>query len=676
MSDHDAKKTGEMPQVKLEELRKTIRLHDYWYYVKNQPKISDDAYDALFRELNDLEAQFPDCITPDSPTQRVGAPPLDQFQKVRHEYPLLSLDSQLDVEEVRVFDRRVHRELGIDTLQYTVEPKFDGLSVELVYDHGLFVRGSTRGDGVTGEDVTTNLRTIRSLPLALLPHFPIPSYVVVRGEVYMPLKEFHELNKQLTEKGEEIFANPRNAASGSLRQLDSGITASRPLAITCYEMRSRHEHLQGSHWDSVSKLGEWGLPIPQHRRRCDSIEDAIAFHTEMAEIRDHLPFEIDGIVIKVDCYEWQQTLGEKSRSPRWAIAFKFPPRREITKIHQIVVSVGRTGALTPIALLNPVEVGGVTISRATLHNVEEVARKDVRAGDMVKVERAGDVIPDIVERVPVPGETREAPFLAPTACPVCHSAVIREGPILYCSVQTVCSAQLKGELEHFASRNALDIQGFGKKTVAQLVERGLVKDLSDIFTLTKEQILGLEGFAERSATQLLEAIAQRKSVALPRFLFGLGIHHVGAHIAQILANHYRSLEQLMAAKREELEQIHGIGSEIAAAIETFFQETRNLTVLNRMKDYGITVTAEPTRTGTSAGLLEGKRFVLTGGLDGLTREEAKGKIQALGGHVTSSVSRNTDYVVAGKDPGSKLSQAARLKIRILNEDEFKELLQE
>ena len=367
----------------------------------------------------------------------------------------------------------------------------------------------------------------------------------------MRLEDFHDLNRRLTENNEEPFANPRNGAAGSLRQLDSRITADRPLALTCYDLKTEGSEPLTTHWDSVSLLGQWGLPIPQHRRRCQTIEEVIAFHTEMAEQRDQLPFEIDGIVVKVNRQDWQQALGEKSRSPRWAIAFKFPPRKEITKVHQIVVSVGRTGALTPVALLNPVEIGGVTVSRATLHNVEEVARKDIRPGDTVKVERAGDVIPDIVERVPIVGEERNDPFIPPNACPVCHSATLQEGPIIYCTGQTVCPAQLKGSLEHFASKGALNIDGLGRKTVAQFVDQGLVKDLSDLYTLTKDQLLKLEGFAEKSATQLLESIEKSKRPALPRFLFGLGIRHVGAHIAQVLARHVGSLDLLKNSGKEK-----------------------------------------------------------------------------------------------------------------------------
>ncbi|PJA78081.1 MAG: DNA ligase (NAD(+)) LigA, partial [Nitrospirae bacterium CG_4_9_14_3_um_filter_51_5] len=426
----------------------------------------------------------------------------------------------------------------------------------------------------------------------------------------------------------------------------------------------------GAHFKAITSLDGWGLPIPQFRRQCRSIQEALEFHREMFEQRDALSFEIDGIVIKVDRFDGQQILGEKSRSPRWAIAFKFPPRKELTKVQGIAVSVGRTGALTPIALLDPVEIGGVTVSRASLHNMEEVARKDVRVGDTVKVERAGDVIPDVVERVSVPGEERGAPFQPPTTCPVCQSHTIQEGPILYCTGQTVCSAQLKGSLEHFASKSALNIEGLGKKTVAQLVDKGFIKNLSDLYTLHQEHLLQLEGFADKSVTQLLAKIEQSKHVHLPRFLIGLGIRHVGTHIARVLTKQFGSLDSLINATEEELLQIHDIGPEIAASVTSFFQESRNLMVLQRMNELGVQVEHATKATGPNVQPLAGKIFVLTGTLKGYSRQEAKHKIEVLGGRVTSSVSKQTDYVVAGEDPGSKFDRATKLGVRILDEKEF------
>ena len=665
------------PQDRIAELREQIRHHDHLYHGLGEPEISDSEYDKLFKELQDLEERYPDLVTPESPTQRVGAARLERFErflKVPHDRPLLSLDSVLGLEEVHAFDKRVKKELGVDRIEYVVEPKYDGLSVVIVYEHGAFVSGATRGDGQTGELITPNLRSILDRLECLKIDGNAPKRFVVRGEVYLRLPDFQALNRQLTERGEKTFANPRNAASGSLRQLDARTTASRPLALTCYDLMVSSDPLPPTHGETVSALDRWGLPVPEQRRVCENIEEVIAFHHGMMEQREDLPFEIDGIVVKLNSRACQERLGEKSRSPRWAIAFKFPPRKELTTVQDIVVSVGRTGALTPIALLTPVEVGGVTISRATLHNVEEVARKDVRVGDTVKVERAGDVIPDIVERVPVPGERRGTPFEVPRRCPVCHSAVVQEGPVYYCTGQTVCSAQLKGGIQHFASKGALNIEGLGEKTVAQLVDKSFVKDLSDLYRLTGEQLLSLDGFAEKSAAQLLEAIRQSKTPSLKPFLFGLGIHHVGQHVAQILASQFGSLETLQTATRDQLVEIHDIGPEIAQSVVHFFAESRNVAVLDNMRALGVDIQSLPRETSGRAAPLQGKSFVFTGALESLSRPEAAGRLEALGGRVTSGVSKHTAYVVVGKAPGSKLDDAKRLGVAVLDEAGFLELL--
>ncbi len=663
-------------QAQITELREQIRRHNELYYGLGEPEISDSEYDELFKALQDLEEQHPDLVTPDSPTQRVSGVPLAQFAKVPHHRPLLSLDSVLIPEEISAFDKRVKKELDVDRIEYVVEPKYDGLSVVVVYENGTFVSGATRGDGQTGENITPNLRSILSRLHCLNIKGNVPQRIVVRGEVYLRLPDFQTLNRQLTERGEKTFANPRNAASGSLRQLDAEITASRPLVLTCYDLMVSSEPLPRTHWETVDLLDAWDLPVPDSAMRCvcRDVEEVIAFHRSMMEQREDLPFEIDGVVVKLNSRDFQEQLGEKSRSPRWAIAFKFPPRKELTTVQDIVVSVGRTGALTPIALLTPVEVGGVTISRATLHNVEEVARKDVRVGDTVKVERAGDVIPDIVERVAVPGEQRAAPFAVPLACPVCQSAVVQEGPVYYCTGQTVCSAQLKGGIQHFASKGALNIEGLGEKTVAQLVDTALVKDLSDLYCLTKEQLLSLDGFAEKSAAQLFSAIEQSKAPSLERFLFGLGIHHVGHHVAQILASQFGSLAKLMTATREELVDIRDIGPEIAQSVVSFFAEPRNVAVLDRMKVLGVAVQTVSHETSGQAGPLEGKSFVFTGGLESVSRQEASQRVEALGGRVTAVVSKHTAYIVVGKDPGSKLDEAKRLGIPVLDEAGFFDLL--
>ena len=663
-------------QAQIAELREQIRRHNHLYYGLGEPEISDSEYDKLFKTLQDLEGQYPDLVTPDSPTELVSGMPLAQFAKVPHDRALLSLDSVLVPDEVSAFDKRVKRELDVSRIEYAVEPKYDGLSVVVVYENGTFTRGATRGDGQTGENITPNLRAILARLACLTLHGNVPQRTVIRGEVYLRLPDFQALNRQLTERGEKTFANPRNAAAGSLRQLDFRITESRPLVLTCYDLMVSSGQLPPTHGETVALLEAWGLPVPEPAQRqvCDGIEEVIAFHHDMMEEREALPFEIDGIVVKLNSRDHQEQLGEKSRSPRWAIAFKFPPRKELTTVQDIVVSVGRTGALTPIALLTPVEVGGVTISRATLHNVEEVARKDVRVGDTVKVERAGDVIPDIVERVAMPGEQRGAPFEVPRCCPVCQSTVVQEGPVYYCTGHTVCSAQLKGGVQHFASKGALNIEGLGEKTVAQLVDQSFVKDLSDLYRLTKDQLLSLDGFAEKSATQLLAAITQSKAPSLERFLFGLGIHHVGQHVAQVLVSQFGSLETLLTVSHEELVEIHDIGPEIAQSVLHFFAEPRNVAVLDRMKTLGVAVQAAPREASGQAAPLKGKSFVFTGGLENLSRQEAAQRLQTLGGRVTSSVSKHTAYVVVGKAPGSKLDDAKRLGVAVLDEAGFLELI--
>lgn len=674
--DNDSPLPSTVPhseQERLAQLRNQIRHHDYLYYVKDRPEISDGAYDQLFRELADLEQAYPELITPDSPTQRVGAPPLDALGKVHHERPMLSLDSLMTPDEVLAFDQRMKRELSSDHIEYTVEPKFDGLSVELVYDHGMFVRGSTRGDGNLGEEITVNLRTIRSLPLQLQTD-TYPDHLAVRGEVFMRLSDFHALNRRMTELGNDTFANPRNAAAGSLRQLDSRVTAARPLMVTCYEVMASTATPSASHWGELEALAQWGLPVPTLRQQCTAIDQVIAFHRETEQQRDQLPYEIDGVVVKVDRRDWQVRLGMKSRSPRWAIAFKFPPRKEVTEVQDIAISVGRTGTLTPLALLKPVEVGGVTISRATLHNADEVARKDIRVGDTVRVERAGDVIPAIAERISIPNETRSEPFHMPTVCPICGSAVAREGAYFYCTGQAACPAQLKGAIEHFASKPALNIDGLGRKTVAQLIDHGLVKDLSDLYRLNQEQLLTLDGFAERSTTLLLEAIAHSKVVTLDRLLMGLGIRQVGQHIAKVLAKEFGSLDALMQADQERFQTIREVGPEISASLASYFQEPSNRRVIDQLLALGLSILAAPPSPDQTLLPLAGTSFVFTGGLTGRTRDEAKVLVEQLGATVSSSVSKKTTYVVAGSEPGSKLEQALKLGVRVLTEQELEDFL--
>jgi len=657
-------------------LRDQIRRHDYLYYVKASPEISDSQYDRLFRELIELEQAHPELVTADSPSQRVGAPPLEELVKVLHKQPMLSLDSIVDQSEVQAFDQRMKRELETQVVEYSAEPKFDGLSVELIYDHGIFARGATRGDGTTGEDVTVNLRTVRSLPLQLQAQSNLPDHLVVRGEVYMRLDDFQALNRRITERGNDAFANPRNAAAGSLRQLDSTITATRPLVVTCYEIMAASTPVPPTHWDELERLAQWGLPVPTHRRLCASIDEVVTFHRETESTRDQLPYEIDGVVVKVNRRDWQSRLGMKSRSPRWAIAFKFLPRKEITIVQDIVVSVGRTGTLTPVALLKPVEVGGVTISRATLHNADEVKRKDIRIGDTVKVERAGDVIPAIAERVPIQDEQRNTPFCMPDHCPVCGSTVGREGAYFYCTGQLVCVAQLKGAIEHFASKQALNIEGLGKKTVAQLVDEGLVRSLPDLYRLTKTDLVRLEGFADRSATLLLESIAASRTVSLDRFLMGLGIRQVGQHIAKVLAREFESLEEIMSADRERFQQIREIGPEISESLAVYWSEPHNREVIAQLQESGVQIAPGMARSDRRKSPLAGKTFVFTGGLDHFTRNGAQEAVEAVGARVSTSVSKKTSYLVVGRDPGSKLDQARTLAVKILTEQEFVALIRE
>ena len=655
-------------------LRDEIRRHDDLYYVKDRPEISDSQYDRLFRELVELEQAHPELMSPDSPTQRVGAPPLEELVKVPHELPMRSLDSIVDQSEVQAFDQRMKRELETLSVEYSAEPKFDGLSVELRYDHGIFTRGATRGDGTTGEDVTVNLRTIRSLPLQLHAQSSLPDRLVVRGEVYMRLDDFQALNRRMTERGDDAFANPRNAASGSLRQLDSAITATRPLAVTCYEIMAVSTPVPPTHWDELEALAQWGLPVPVLRRLCASVDEVMAFHRETESMREQLPYEIDGVVVKVNRRDWQGRLGMKSRSPRWAIAYKFTPRKEITVVQDIVISVGRTGTLTPVALLKPVEVGGVTISRATMHNADEVARKDIRMGDTVKVERAGDVIPAIAERIPVSGEQRNAPFHMPDHCPVCGSTVGREGAYFYCTGHLICGAQLKGAIEHFASKHALNIDGLGKKTVAQLVDQELVRSLGDLYRLTKDDLVTLDGFADRSATLLLESIAASTTPPLDRFLLGLGIRQVGQHIAKVLAREFASLEEIMLADRERFQHIREIGPEISECLATYWSEPRNRDAIVQLQKSGVRVAPGLAAGDRKKSPLAGKTFVFTGGLDYFSRDDAQQAVETMGGRVSSSVSKKTSYVVAGRDPGSKLEQARTLGVTILTEQEFASLI--
>ena len=660
----------------IELLRQQLQYHNYRYYVLDDPQVTDAEYDQLMRRLQELEAVFPELIRPDSPTQRVGATPIEAFGTVLHSLPMLSLDNAFSAAEVRDFDARIKRQLGqSDPIAYVAEPKIDGLAVELVYADGLFVQGSTRGDGVRGEDITQNLRTIKTIPLRLIAvdQAPLPQRLEVRGEVYMTKRDFQRLNARREEEGEPTFANPRNAAAGALRQLDPRITAGRPLAMFCYGVGGVEGITFQTHWDVLQSLARWGFSINPHSEPCHGIEAALAYYERLSQQREELPYEIDGVVIKVNTLALQETLGTRSRSPRWALAYKFEPKQAVTRVKEIAVQVGRTGALTPVALLEPVQVAGVEVSRASLHNPDEVARKDVRAGDWVMVQRAGDVIPEIVEVLKERRTGAEKPFEMPTRCPICGSAVVRlEDEVVPRCVGLSCQAKLKESIVHFASKRAMDIEGLGDKTVDQLVERGLVKDIGDLYGLTKDAVLKLDRLADKSASNLIAALERSKQTTLPRFLYALGIRHVGEHVADVLARHYADWQALQRAGYEELQSIHEIGPRIAQSIVAFFQDTGNQGVLEKLHRSGVRAT--PLQRPTVDQALRGKTLVFTGELQRYTRAEAKRLVEARGGRVTSSVSRSTSYVVAGADAGSKLEQARKFGVSVLTEDEFQALL--
>ena len=672
------------PEVieRVKKLRDEIEYHNYRYYVLDSPVISDAEYDALMRELKELEEKYPELVTPDSPTQRVGFPPAKEFRQVPHAEPMLSLDDAFTEEEVYEFDRRIKRFLGLpedEKIEYTVEPKIDGVAVELVYIDGVLTVGSTRGDGYVGEDVTNNLKTIKSIPLRLIRHegLPIPKRLDARGEVFMEKEKFKKLNEERLARGEPPFANPRNAAAGSLRQLDPNVTAQRPLDIFFYGVGKVEGYTFRTQWEVLTTLPKWGLKTNPHCRLVKGIEEAIKYHHEMEKKREDLPYEIDGIVIKVNDLSLWQKLGTKARSPRYAIAYKFEPTQVTTQVLDIKLQVGRTGAVTPVAVLKPVKVGGVVVSRATLHNEDEIRRKDIRIGDWVLVQRAGDVIPEVVMSIKERRTGKEKPFKMPETCPVCGSKLVRKpGEAVWRCPNKNCYAQLVRHLQHFASRNAMDIEGLGEKVAKALVDAGLVRDVADLYYLTIEDLLQLPGFALKKAKNLYEAIQRSKKTTLPRFLYALGIRHVGEVVAQILAEHFKSLGRLMKASLADLMAIPGIGPEVAKSVVEFFRNPRNQETIEKLLKAGIQFEDAEEEEKETEKPLKGKTFVFTGGLKSMTREEAKKRVQALGGRVASDVSRNVDYVVVGEKPGSKLQRAQRLGLKIINEDEFLRLIGE
>jgi len=664
-----ALKANQEAQARVLELRSLIERANRQYYELDQPEITDAEYDALFRELVDLETQYPELITPDSPSQRVGGPPSDAFAKVTHRTPMLSLGNAFDRDEVREFDKRVRRALGDVKVEYVTELKIDGLAMSLLYEDGRYKIGATRGDGYVGEDVTPNVKTISSVPLSVTVPPEFPRAFEVRGEVYMPKRSFQRLNAELAAEGKPLFANPRNAAAGAVRQLDPRITARRRLDTFIYALDPSGG--AKSQEQILNRLGEMGFHVNTNRRTHGDIDAVIGFLDEWQEKRHELDYGIDGIVIKVNDLGQQAELGFVSRSPRWALAFKFPPEQAETIVDDIKVYVGRTGAITPVAWLTPVQIGGTTVSRATLHNEDEVARKDVRPGDHVIIQRAGDVIPEVVRVLTEKRSTSSRPWHMPKKCPECGTELVREpGEAATRCINPTCPAQVLEHFRHFVG--SLDIEGLGYATLQQLIDRKLVKDPADLYHLTKDQLLSLDGFAEKSAQNLLDRIAASKSTTFLRFLSALAINHVGWTMAGLLADHFGTIDRLQAASVDDLRAIGGVGPTVAEDVHEYFQRPESRRLIERLLAAGIEIKQPERREGP----LSGKTFVLTGTLNSLTRGEAEERIKALGGAIGPGVSKKTDYLVEGTDPGSKLEKAQRLKIPILDETAFLALLED
>lgn len=660
---------------KIEDLRKALHRHNYRYYVLDDPEISDSEYDRMMQELIELEAAYPDFSSPDSPTLRVGAPPLDKFETVAHSLPMLSLDNGFNDTDIIEFDRRIKKNLHTeDEIVYTAEPKLDGVAVELVYENGRLVTASTRGDGINGEVITTNVRTIRSVPLLIESDKvkSIPTLIEVRGEVLINLEGFRRLNDERLDQNLQPFANPRNAAAGSLRQLDSRITSQRPLEIFFHGVGIVADLVFESHWEMLLTLRNFGFRINPLIKPKATIEEVLDYFRELAEKRHQLPYDIDGMVIKVDSFIAQQQLGATSRSPRWAIAYKFKALQETTRITNIEVQVGRTGSLTPVAHLVPVNIGGAMVSRATLHNEDEIKRKDIRIGDTVLVQRAGDVIPEVVKVILVNRTGEERTFKMPLKCPVCNASVFRaENESALRCINTACPAQVKERIKHFASKGAFDIDGLGDKLIEQLVDKGLLFSYADIFRLKDDDLESLERMGPKSAANIISAISQSKQISLDRFLYALGIRHVGEHVAFILANTYASLEKLLRTTTDELIAYEGIGPVVAESVVNFFNQDENLKAVNNIIASGVKIFWDVNK---KEGSLKGKVFVITGTLKNMTRSEAKKIIEEAGGKVSSSVSRNTDYLIAGSSPGSKLKHAKDLGIEMIDETTLRKLM--
>jgi DNA ligase (NAD+) len=675
-------KIDEKTRKKIQELREKINYHNYLYYVLDSPEVSDAEYDRSFDELVELEKKYPELVTPDSPTQRVGsdriAHRISLGRSVKHTLPMLSLNKVVTEEELLDFHQRVIKLSGLDEsrIEYTAEPKFDGLAIELIYENGVLSKGSTRGDGYVGEDITLNLKTVRTIPKEFLNRMmAVPELLEVRGEIIMPKSEWKQLNKEREESGEPLFANPRNAAAGSVRQLDSKITESRHLTSFVYGTGRVEGNKLLTQFETIQYLKELGFHLSLDMRLCKSLNEIKQYYQKILAKRDNLDYELDGIVIKLNDFKLQEKLGELSRSPRWAVAWKFPPQQETTKIKDIMVNVGRTGALTPVAILEPVRVGGVEISRATLHNEDEINKKDVRIGDTVLVQRAGDVIPEVVMVIKNKRTGKERKFVFPDKCPVCGSKVERPpGEAVHRCTGIACPAQLKERISHFASKGGVDMEGLGYKFIEQMVDLGIVKDPADLYYLTEKNLLDkMERMGPKLAQNLINAINKSKNADLQHLIFALGIRNVGEHMASVLAREFESLDNLAKQSVEDLTSVYEIGTVVGESIYNFFHDEKNQKVLEKLKKAGVRFPEVKVKTGVTP--LTGKTFVLTGGMDSFSRDEAKRTIEEMGGRVSSSVSKMTDFVVLGKEPGSKLTDAQRLGIKTINEDQFKKMIE-
>jgi len=660
-------------RLRAEELHAQIRYHDYRYYVLDSPEISDAEYDVLMRELKAIEERFPQLITPDSPTQRVAGQPVEAFGVVEHRLPLLSLANAFSDAELQAWHRRAVTLLGVEGFPMVCEPKIDGLAVALVYEDGRFTQGATRGDGYRGENISENLRTIRSIPMRLLAK-DAPSRFEVRGEVYIPKAAFERLNQELAGRGDKLFMNPRNAAAGSVRQKDPRVTARRPLDIWVYQLGWAEGPYPSSHWETLHWLGEMGFRINPLIARYESLERVEQHYRQWADRRHELEYEIDGMVVKVDPFQHYERLGVVGREPRWAIAYKFPPIQATTTLHRIEINIGRTGSLNPYAVLEPVRVGGVIVKQATLHNEEDIRRKDIRVGDTVIVQRAGDVIPQVVGPVESKRTGREQVFAMPERCPVCGTPVVRpENEVMRYCPNPACPAQAFRWLGHFVSRGAMDIDGLGESWCYILLREGLVRDPGDIYSLTKEQLVALERMGEKSADNLLRSIEQSKDRSLRRLIFALGIRHVGGETAGILADNFRSIDALARAEQGELEEIPAVGPRIAESVYQWFRDEANLRVLDKLRRAGVRM-AEEALPAPPTGPLAGQSFVITGTLASMPRSRAEELVRGLGGATSDSVTRKTDYLVLGEAPGSKLQKAQQYGTKLLNEEEFLDLL--